>query len=216
MGKKDRKTTVVVKDAPTAATKPPTVSTGARGWLSSNWVAVLISPLALVTSIYSSWETREHNRLSVRPHISLSFIANDKGAGWQRSIDGAGPAILNAFEVTVDDKPVHSWDEVLSSCCGLNLLAVHGTLAIPTPGTYLLPNDTRTIFWLDSPENARKALTANAGRVKMNLTYCSVYEQCWQASLDSQRLEQPVVSMRISHIDIYNVAGVDECFLWNS
>jgi hypothetical protein len=175
-------------------TRVAAVSTGGKSWLSSNWVAVLISSLALVTSIYSNWETRKHNRLSVRPHISLSFIANDKGAGWQRSTDGAGPAIINAFEVTVDDKPVHSWDEVLSSCCGINVMTIHATLAIPRPGTYLLPNDTRTIFWVDAPENARKALTANAGRVKMKWTYCSVYEQCWEASLDSRQLEQPEVS----------------------
>jgi hypothetical protein len=175
---------------------PPAGGTGAKSWFSSNWVAVCISSLALITSIYSNWETRKHNRLSVRPHISLGFIANDKGAGWQRSIDGAGPAIVNAFEVTVDDKPVHSWDEVLSLCCGLNLVAVHGTLAIPTPGTYLLPNDTRTILWVDAPENARKALAANSGRVKIRWTYCSVYEQCWEASLDPQQLEQPEVQKR--------------------
>ncbi len=61
------------------------------------------------------------------------------------------------------------------------------------PGTFLLPNDTKTILWVDSPENARKALVANAGRIKMNLTYCSVYEQCWEVNLDPQQLEQPEV-----------------------
>jgi hypothetical protein len=159
----------------------------------------------LITSIYSNWETRKHNRLSARPHIGLSFIANDKGAGWQRSVDGAGPAIINAFEVTVDDKPVHSWDEVLSSCCGISFMAVHATFEIPAPGSYLLPNDTKTILWIEAPENARKSLMANVGRVKMSWTYCSVYEECWEATLDPQQLEQrevpkqtPAMTFRVS------------------
>jgi len=38
---------------------------------------------------------------------------------------------------------------------------------------------------------------ANAGRVKMTLTYCSVYEYCWEASLDPQQLEQREVPKRV-------------------
>jgi hypothetical protein len=99
----------------------------------------------------------------------------------------------------VDGKPVQTWDEVLSACCGLNLLTVHGTLAIPTPGTYLLPGQigsAKPILWVESPEDARKAIVANSGRVKMTLAYCSVYEECWEASLNPQQLEQPRVPKR--------------------
>jgi hypothetical protein len=97
----------------------------------------------------------------------------------------------------VDDKPVHTWDEALSACCGLNLLTVHGTLAIPTPGTYLMTGgDPKAILWVESPEDARKALVANSGRVKITLIYCSVYDYCWEASLNPQQLEQPQVPKR--------------------
>jgi hypothetical protein len=116
-----------------------------KTWLDANWANVCISAcaffvsiLALVVSINSAAATREHNRLSVRPHISLSFNANDKGAGWIRTISGAGPAIINTFEVTVDGKPVQTWDAVLMAF-GIDPQGTTGKFSIPTPGTYLLP-----------------------------------------------------------------------------
>ena len=84
-------------------------------------------------------------------------------------------------------------------------MAVHATFEIPAPGSYLLPNDTKTILWIEAPENARKSLMANVGRVKMSWTYCSVYEECWEATLDPQQLEQrevpkqtPAMTFRVS------------------
>ena len=79
------------------------------------------------TSVYSLYATREHNRLSVRPHISLSFNANDKGAGLVQTISGAGPAIINTFEVTVEGRPVQTWDAVLIAF-GIDLQGTTGKL----------------------------------------------------------------------------------------
>ena len=74
---------------------------------------LFVSVLALAVTIDSGRATRVHNRLSVRPHIILGYFANDEGAGWTITSNGAGPAIVNVFEVTVDSRPVQTWEGVL-------------------------------------------------------------------------------------------------------
>ena len=88
----------------------------------ATWVNILISICALCVSGWAVWvaidsarATREHNKLSVRSHISLSFYANDKGAGVLRTVSGLGPAIINSFDVTVDGKQVNTWEQVLKA-----------------------------------------------------------------------------------------------------
>jgi hypothetical protein len=114
-----------------------------KGWLGTNWAAIvstcalLVSALALNATINSAAATRLHNKLSVRPDISFTFNANDNGAGWLWSINGAGLAIINAFEVTVDDKPVQTWEAVLMTL-GIAIPDIispniYYKFAIPTP-----------------------------------------------------------------------------------
>lgn len=155
-------------------------ASGVKTWFSSNWVGVFISLVALCTAIYSSYQTRVHYRLSVRPSISLSFNANDEGAGWIRTVSGGGPAIINAFEVAVDGKPVQTWDSVLIAL-GIDPVGVTGKLSIPVPGIYLQPGTSATneLLWIKGPPAARAALVKNSGRVQLKLTFCSLYDECW-------------------------------------
>jgi hypothetical protein len=174
-----------------------------RFWLGTNWQAIIstcalfLSALALKVSVDSGAATREHNRLSVRPHINLSFNANDKGAGWVRTISGAGPAIINAFTVTVDGKLVHTWDAVLDTF-GIDPKRVIGTQKILRPGIYHLPGveATSPLLWVESPPTARAALVKNSDRVQIKLVYCSLYDECWEQSLSSDQLEPKSVSKR--------------------
>jgi hypothetical protein len=174
-----------------------------KGLLDANWANVFVSAcaffvsvLALGVAVDAGRATREHNRLSVRPHISLSFNANDKGAGWVRTISGAGPAIINTFEVTVDGKPVQTWDTVLMAF-GINLQGLTGKLEIPTPGIYMPSTDaTRPLLWVESPPTARAALVKNAERVQIKLVYCSLYDECWERTSSSVPLEPTPVPKR--------------------
>jgi hypothetical protein len=168
-----------------------------KSWLDANWAGVVVSLLALAVAVYSAYATRKHNRLSVRPHISLSFNANDKGAGWVRTISGAGPAIINTFEVTVDGKPVQTWDEVLIAF-NINPHDTNGKVAIPTPGTYLLPSSeaTKALLWVESPPAARAAIVKNADRVQIKLAFCSLYDECWERTSSSTQLEPTPIPKR--------------------
>ena len=75
--------------------------------------ALLVSLLAYNESRSSGAATRLHNRLSVRPYMGLSFEANENGAGVIQITSCLGPGIVNTFDVTVDGKPVKTWEETL-------------------------------------------------------------------------------------------------------
>jgi hypothetical protein len=167
--------------------------TGLKGWLNANWVGVLIAFFALLLSIYSGYETRRHQRLSVRPHVTISFNANDDGAGWVRGISGTGPAIINGFEVKVDGKPVQTWDAVLIT---LGVDPRGAKISIPTPGTSLLPGENAVAHLLWVPSPASRALVKGANRVQMTLTYCSLYDECWERSDSARELEPKPVPKR--------------------
>jgi hypothetical protein len=166
-----------------------------KSWLNANWAGVVISFLALAVAVYSAYATRKHNRLSVRPHIGISFVANDKGAGWVLSSNGAGPAIVNSFEVTVDGKPIQSWDAVLNAL-GIDLQGRKYEFSIPTPGTNLPPrvDGTATLLWVDPA--ARTALLKNFARVQLKLVYCSLYDECWERASSQTHLEPIPVPKR--------------------
>jgi hypothetical protein len=185
--KKDLENLVMKKDLHQAG--------GIKRWLNANWAGVLVAFIALLTSVYSGYETRKHARLSVKPHISLGFYANEEGAGWARTISGLGPAIINVFEVTVDGEPVQTWDQVLV-LFGIDPRAAKARFVIPTPGTYLLPssNATAWLLWIGSPLEARTALVKNSQRLQIKLAYCSLYDECWERS--AAELEPTPVAKR--------------------
>jgi hypothetical protein len=166
-----------------------------RTWLRTNWsgvtatLAIFIALLAYFEAKATGAATRLHNKLSVRPYMGLSFNANNKGAGVVRTLSGPGPAIVNAFDVTVDGKPVKTWTEALKA---LDIPEVtDATQAIPIPGTYLQASagSTNTLLWLKEPPAARAALAKNIGRLGIRLVYCSLYDECWETTLARDELE---------------------------
>lgn len=98
-----------------------------------------------------------------------------------RTITGLGPAVINVFEVTVDGKPVTTWDAVMVAF-GIDVASAKGKYSIPVPGSYIPTGPTQPWLWLESPPEARAALVKNSQRVNIKLVYCSVYDECWERS----------------------------------
>jgi hypothetical protein len=191
--KKDLEPLATKKDIDELKPKP-----GIKRWLNANWAGILVASLALIVSTLSMCETQKHQRLSVRPYVTTSFNANETGAGWIRGINGAGPAIINAFEVTVDGKPVQTWDGVLIAL-GIDPLGAKFTFKIPWPGTSLLPSDTTAaVFWLNSPPTAVATLVKESHRVQLKLTYCSLYDECWERISSGDQFEPTSVPKKKS------------------
>lgn len=73
--------------------------------------ATVIALLALFTSIWQGATSREHNRLSVKPHLDIAWIG-DTANEWGIRIDnaGIGPAEILEFEVSIDGTRNIEWD----------------------------------------------------------------------------------------------------------
>jgi hypothetical protein len=162
----------------------------------SGTIALVISIFAFFISIINAYETRQHNRLSLRPYLQINFIINETGLGWTILQTGLGIAIVKTFEVTVDGKPVTGWKNLFQ------------TLNIPTEkigvkynilykGNALMPKTTSSnLLWIP-PNSTAVTLAQNANRIEIKVCYCSIYEECWLTSSESTSNEIPQNKVRI-------------------
>ncbi|MBI4114237.1 MAG: hypothetical protein HY445_00145 [Candidatus Niyogibacteria bacterium] len=147
--------------------------------------AVLIAFNSVKISVQEGEATRLHNQLSVKPHLNISYFANDRGAGFVANSTGLGPAIVKWAGVWIDGKPISSWKEI-ESTLDLPKDGYDGIYINPYPGIIFRPGDAGTLYSVKEKEDI-DFLDKNYGRIKINLCYCSFYsevddKQCWQTS----------------------------------
>jgi hypothetical protein len=77
-------------------------------------IPLFISILALALSIWSAFESRRHDRLSVRPDIRFHRETNSGGkeVGLYIMNDGLGPAIIRNMRTYLDGKLISDVDEI--------------------------------------------------------------------------------------------------------
>jgi hypothetical protein len=125
-------------------------------------------------------------RAAVWPYISIGYSISDQGEKlgytWEIDNDGVGPARIQSVTMSLDGKPMHSWDEVFK--------AIFGNAAVPATytqfdGKVIAPNTNR-----ETTIDAMRILTLEQAKVfykaqdrfKMAICYCSVYDECWIAN----------------------------------
>jgi hypothetical protein len=138
--------------------------------------ATVVAVASLMLSVWSGLKQREHDRLSVRPMLSVGYNESpDVGGTYQLQNHGLGPVEVVWFEVNVDGKAQQSWTEFTKS---LDIApGAYSNFAIPGGGYYVagrvvnvyVSKDPRTIAQL------RKSLD----RVAFAVCYCSLYGQRW-------------------------------------
>ena len=84
----------------------------------------VLALLALFLSLWQAFQSRKHNKLSVRPllvfivNYDTTIDTNNRGIGFSVSNKGVGPALISSFRVLVDKKDVtvdapHPWASAL-------------------------------------------------------------------------------------------------------
>ena len=152
-------------------------------WKDPSWIAaigaVMLGVSALSVSIYQSILMQEQQRMSVWPFLT---VINDnselQGKGVSRLIvanDGVGPALIQHVGLWLDDKPMRTWADLF------NALDPDRQADMPytTLRNRVLPAgrsiEPVTIARAKDIEN----LHANFARIRLDLCYCSVYEECY-------------------------------------
>lgn len=152
----------------------------------------MTSALALAVSIFAlaigAWQTRlmqSQARASVWPHLSIGYTYNsnmdEDGFIWRIDNNGVGPARIESVALTLDGKPMKSWPAVLMA------LGFHGEMRVSTTslaGEVIPPSLNRETAIETIRVNQRDAAAlfkAAVPRFRMDVCYCSVYDDCWIA-----------------------------------
>ena len=149
--------------------------------------AGLIALASLGVAIWHGLLMRRHDRLSVRPHLSLSSI-DARGEDYQLvlSNDGLGPATITRFRLFVDEKPVEfdrlrgpaeQWEQVLKVI----------KVGVPISYFHISPRNAiragKSVAILEIPgsaildKEARAVVSERLARLGVMFEYESVYGQ---------------------------------------
>lgn len=165
---------------------PSTSANRVDRWLS---VAAGVGALCAVgISLYQAALAREQQRASAWPYLaqSNSYVT---GQPYTRQIEnqGVGPARIRSFQVRVDGRPTHSWNEVFSALVQQpDSALVYSSFG---RGSVVPPGGTRVLMRLPPGNQARAFWQAAQTRLETLVCYCSVYDECWSAGT---RTREPV------------------------
>jgi len=174
-------------------------------------LSTLTSGLALTVSIFAlaigAWQTRlmqGQARASVWPHLSNGYTYNSNvdtdGFIWHVDNNGVGPARLQSVVLMLDGKPMKHWRDVLLA------LGFEGQFHLSTSslaGEVIPPSLNRETAIAAIRVNQRDVAIAfkNAiDRFKMEICYCSVYDDCWIAHWQQSKVD-PVASCDVAAAD---------------
>ncbi|MBL0350209.1 MAG: hypothetical protein IPP68_07535 [Elusimicrobia bacterium] len=112
-------------------------------FLQTNWEG-FIALLALLLAVYEGKANRDHNRLSVAPHLDTETIADSENASISLKIqnNGLGPAKVSGWTICLDGKecPGNNCNQQFEWACA-KLLAPYSTkrvsILIPASGSYI-------------------------------------------------------------------------------
>ncbi|MET0231860.1 MAG: hypothetical protein ABW186_13080 [Rhodanobacteraceae bacterium] len=172
----------------------------ARSTARSTLFPNLTSLLALAVSIFAlaigAWQTRlmqGQARASVWPHLSIGYTYNSRtdenGFVWNVDNNGVGPALVQTVRVTLDGKPMKTWKDVLKA------LGFTGEMRVSTTtfsGDVIPPSLNRetTVAAIRINEAAPAVVFKNGvDRFRMDICYCSIYDDCWVAHWQSSRVD---------------------------
>lgn len=152
----------------------------------------ITSAIALAVSVFAlaigAWQTRlmqTQARASVWPYLSIGYTyssdTDENAFIWRVDNNGVGPARVQRVSLSLDGHPMKHWTDVLIA------LGFKGKLHLSTSsisGEVIPPSLNRetaieTIHINDRDVGA--AFKSAVERFKMDICYCSVYDDCWVA-----------------------------------
>lgn len=169
----------------------------------ASFVAVALSLFALATSAYQARLMRDQTQLmqvqsraSVWPSLAIGendvHSSTEDSFTWRVDNNGVGPAKIESVTVSLDGKPYRDWQSVAAVLAPdqpfhASQSSING-LVMP-PG--LNRETTVEMVKLSDPVLARAFHNAQS-RFKIEICYCSVYDDCWIANINDRGKTPPV------------------------
>jgi hypothetical protein len=147
--------------------------------------ALLISSLTAGAAIYQGRMISNQLSVTVWPYISFRSTLGDSDVELRVENVGAGPAVIRNATLLVDGKPQPS---IITA---VGLLGFHpqhaNSLAITSlaPGEVIRAGDSVLLAHVHSVSFAKQG-AALQRRVRVQVCYCSILDQCWLARTDTE------------------------------
>ena len=141
--------------------------------------ALIISIIAMITSIYEANILEAQQKSMVWPYLSVGVHYSDKGYSATVYNNGTGPALVKSMEISIDSKPMESIFEVLDE-----LMPGHGmgydVLRQDKVNNYVFrPGEEVEIIGFSWSEKTRELSSLITSKVKIVICYESVLGESW-------------------------------------
>jgi hypothetical protein len=136
--------------------------------------AVVIGVGAIGVSLYETTLVRQQLKGSAWPNVEGGYSFSADAFRYFLTNTGVGPARIQHAEVSVDGEPVVDWAEFFQR---LGLDVTRYVTSYVARGA-LPPGAVHEILVLDSDQPIDE-LYELQDRVRIQLCYCSVYDDCW-------------------------------------
>lgn len=136
--------------------------------------AVFIGVCAIGVSLYETSLIRQAQKGSVWPALGGGYSYNQDGFSYLLENSGVGPAIIEYIILSVDDEPVDTWSQFFEKLD----VDVTNYLVTQASGRIISPQSTVDILFIP-PSKIIDQIADQQSRVKVEVCYCSVYDDCW-------------------------------------
>lgn len=183
-----------------------------------NKVEFLIAICALVTSVVAIWVAWDQSRVMraqqhgmVYPVLQVDGFGNARDGiieiGLKVSNSGVGPALMESVDFEMNSESFGSFSDYIST-----LPEERDVLWTGVTGRALAPRESIQPLYIYWPSNEPGAeileqVAIESANWKLEICYCSVFEQCWKTQNIGRSRAIPVDRCERSESDIFEQLG---------
>lgn len=145
----------------------------------SDWIALsamIVAVFALFVTIWDSYQSRKHNRLSVKPFLGIGVDIHEK-VEFTLSNQGIGPAVIKEFSVYFDGKLLSKnpradiYRDLLEGSIGKY------KFHIPFEGACIKEGAEKSLLRVDydDPKKNKQSIENFSNKLAFKVVYTSIY-----------------------------------------
>ncbi len=147
--------------------------------------AIALSVAALLVSVFEVSAIRDEQRIQVWPFVQLSQGYNSEGFELRASNKGIGPARIRGVTMRLDGEVVDELDDLIVRAVGEeNAFSYEMYRTSDINRSVMSADEQVTLFATPWEPRSRLLVQELQQRFELEVCYCSVYDECWTASLD--------------------------------
>ncbi len=149
-------------------------------------VAIVMSVGALLVSVFEVSAIRDEQRVQVWPYISVDTNYTSEGFRLEATNKGIGPARIRTLLMTFDGRPVDDLDQLIIDTIGEeDAFSYEMYMASDISQSVMSPDEERILFGVPWEDRTRRLSQIWSSKVDIQVCYCSVYDECWEARLNA-------------------------------